>query len=125
MRRSPLFHCLLAALFLTPTLGGAQSQQSPPDFPDAAEAALAKAPAGPRGKAAPHKITAMPAAKIEAIFGKTLELNGDEGALVVDRRDGELTVDKLVLKGESTGSSGQPCTIEVRGDAPMTVKPKG
>ena len=45
--------------------------------------------------------------------------------MVLSKSGDAVSVDKLVLSGESTADAGAPCTIEVRGDAPMPLKAMG
>ena len=122
MSPSPTSAGLLAALFLLAGPAPAMAQLALPNAaPVPAAGAAADLPAKPK----PAKPTVKLDAKIDSILGKTLKLNGADGVLVINRRGEGLSVDKLVLKGESTKDVGAPCTIEVRGDAPMTLRPLG
>lgn len=88
-----------------------------PDLP-AADSPAADNPAANKPAAAPER-------GIDSILGKALKLNGSQGAMIVNKHKRELSVDQLVLKGESTDPGGRPCAIEVHGDAPMPVKSMG
>ncbi len=96
-------------------------------LPDAGGQAAAPAPADgdtpakPKPKAAPK----TEAVKIDSVLGKPLKLNGTDGVMLLSKNGDAIAVDKLVLSGESTADAGAPCTIEVRGDAPMSLKPIG
>jgi hypothetical protein len=111
MRRFSLSILLLAALGVpAPALAQTALPSAAPDG-DAPNAEKPKrAPAG---------------AKIDSVVGKTLKLDGRSGALVLNRTGDGFVVDRLLLVGESTADSGAPCTIEVRGEAPLSVNPVG
>ncbi len=121
MSPSPLSVGLFSALLLLAGSTPALAQLALPNASPPAADVPVSSPAKPK----PAKPAAKIEAKIDSVLGKTLKLNGTDGALVINRRGDGLSVDKLILKGESTKDVGAPCTIEVRGDAPMTLRPLG
>jgi hypothetical protein len=125
MRRSLTLLCLAGGLCALLGLTPAQAQLALPDAGGQSAAPAAPTdgatPAKPKAKAAPK----VEPVKIDSVLGKPLKLNGSEGVLVLSKSGDAVSVDKLVLSGESTADAGAPCTIEVRGDTPMPLKAMG
>jgi len=123
MRRTVTFRCLIAALLCAASVGAADAQMALPGNADPTLAPM------PNGDAAKPKAKPRPKAtldaKIESVLGQTLKLNGASGAMVIAKHGDAFTVDTLTLQGESTTDSGAPCTIDVRGDAPIALKSMG
>jgi len=124
MRSTVISPCLFAAFLCVGSIDAANAQLALPGAGDPTVAALpdASAPAKPKAKPKPK---AALEAKIDSVLGKTLKLNGTDGAMVIAKHGDALSVEKLTLKGESTADSGAPCTIDVRGDGPIALKSMG
>ena len=122
MRRTVISRCLIAALLCVGTIDAASAQMALPGGADPTLAPMPNAAAAAKPK---RKTAASLEAKIGSVLGKTLKLNGTDGAMVIAKHGDALTVEKLTLKGESTADSGAPCTIDVRGDSPITLKSMG
>src|SRR5579863_9535351 len=101
MRRTVISRCLIAALLCVGSIEAASAQLALPAGGDPTLAPMPDASATAKPKRKP-KSTASLAAKIESVLGKTLKLNGTDGAMVIAKHGDALTVDKLTLKGEST-----------------------
>jgi hypothetical protein len=124
MRRTVISRCLIAALLCAGSIDAASAQMALPGGGDPTLAPMPDASASAKSKPKP-KTAATLEAKIDSVLGKTLKLNGADGAMVIARHGDALTVEKLTLKGESTADAGAPCTIDVRGDAPIALKSMG
>ncbi|MDT2020153.1 hypothetical protein [Methylocella sp. CPCC 101449] len=60
----------------------------------------------------------------DTIVNRSLRLNGRQGQMVFERKDGALSLKSLVIAGEQLSRRGEACQIEVAG-GPFTVQRSG
>ncbi len=118
------FLVLVAVLGLGVSAAGAQLT-----LPGAALTAPAPAqePAKPAHRRRPRPApAAQPAADPASALGKTLRLNGRDGALVLARgEDNALKIVKYVLPGEVISRPSQQCRIDIVSETPIVAVAKG
>jgi hypothetical protein len=117
---------IAAALGFSLGLGGARAQLALPgaelSTPAPAEGTAKPAAKRRRRPAAAERLVADPG----AIVGKTLRLNGRDGALTLARgEDKSLKIVKFVLPGEVVSHPAQKCEINFVSEAPIEAVSKG
>lgn len=118
---------IVALGVLAASCGSAGAQLLLPGSPAATTPPAAAAPpaADAPGARSPDKPAASFAAPVSAVAGRPLQLNGNQGQLLLSSHGKTLRIDKLSLAGEVISDPSRKCLIDIVGEAPIETKSLG